>query len=104
MGEAPRSAIKGTELRMADRISVRQLAGYLTQQLPAIREQLLSGTGKPQPVKRVETLASVPDPHPGRRGAEVGHPDGVRAAVGPDVFRQQLWFSAPAVSASGGGA
>ena len=101
-GEAPRSAIKGTELRMAnhatespagtqrlmeeicnpenlreaykrvkankgspgvDGMSVRQLAGYLKQQLPAIREQLLSGTYKPQPVKRVE----IPKPDGGVR-------------------------------------
>ena len=44
-------------------MSVRQPAGYLKQQLPAIREQLLNGTYKPQPVKRVE----IPKPDGGVR-------------------------------------
>jgi len=38
----------------ADRMTVRQLPGYLKQHWPAIREQLLSGTYQPQPVRRVE--------------------------------------------------
>jgi RNA-directed DNA polymerase len=37
-----------------DGMRVHELAGYLKQHWPAIREQLLSGTYKPQPVKRVE--------------------------------------------------
>ncbi len=37
-----------------DGMTVRDLAGYLQQHWPAIREQLLSGTYVPQPVKRVE--------------------------------------------------
>jgi RNA-directed DNA polymerase len=37
-----------------DGMKVGELAGYLKQQWPAIRERLLSGTYKPQPVKRVE--------------------------------------------------
>jgi RNA-directed DNA polymerase len=37
-----------------DGMSVEQLPGYLRQHWPTIREQLLSGTYKPQPVKRVE--------------------------------------------------
>ena len=44
-------------------MSVRQLAGCLKQQLPAIREQLLNGTYKPQPMKRVE----IPKPDGGVR-------------------------------------
>ncbi len=44
-------------------MSVRQLAGYLKQHWPAIREQLLNGTYKPQPVKRVE----IPKPDGGVR-------------------------------------
>jgi RNA-directed DNA polymerase len=46
-----------------DRMSVQQLPGYLKQHWPAIREQLLSGTYKPQPVKRVE----IPKPGGGVR-------------------------------------
>jgi len=38
----------------ADGMSVRELPGYLKQHWPAIREQLLSGVYRPQPVKRVE--------------------------------------------------
>ena len=37
-----------------DGMNVRELADYLKQHWPAIREQLLSGTYRPQPVKRVE--------------------------------------------------
>lgn len=37
-----------------DGMPVRELADYLKQHWPAIREQLLSGTYRPQPVKRVE--------------------------------------------------
>lgn len=37
-----------------DGMKVAELPGYLKQQWPAIREQLLSGTYQPQPVKRVE--------------------------------------------------
>ena len=46
-----------------DAMSVRDLPGYLKQHWPAIREQLLSGTYKPQPVKRVE----IPKPGGGVR-------------------------------------
>jgi len=37
-----------------DGMTVGELLGYLKQHWPMIREQLLSGTYKPQPVKRVE--------------------------------------------------
>lgn len=37
-----------------DGMRVGELAGYLKQHWPAIREQLLNGTYKPQPVRRVE--------------------------------------------------
>ena len=37
-----------------DGITVHQITGYLKEHWPAIREQLLSGTYKPQPVRRVE--------------------------------------------------
>jgi RNA-directed DNA polymerase len=46
-----------------DGMTVEQLPAYLKQHWPTIREQLLSGTYKPQPVKRVE----IPKPDGGMR-------------------------------------
>ncbi len=46
-----------------DGMTVSDLPGYLKQHWPAIREQLLSGTYVPQPVKRVE----IPKPDGGVR-------------------------------------
>ena len=46
-----------------DGMTVRALPGFLQQHWPAIREQLQSGTYKPQPVKRVE----IPKPDGGMR-------------------------------------
>lgn len=46
-----------------DRITVEKLPDYLKQHWPKVREQLLSGTYKPQPVKRVE----IPKPDGGMR-------------------------------------
>lgn len=46
-----------------DGITVNQLDDYLKQHWPSIREQLLSGTYKPKPVKRVE----IPKPDGGVR-------------------------------------
>jgi RNA-directed DNA polymerase len=46
-----------------DGMTVHELTGYLKQHWPVIREQLLSGTYKPQPVKRVE----IPKPDGGVR-------------------------------------
>lgn len=46
-----------------DGMTVGELPGYLKQYWPAIREQLLSGTYEPQPVKRVE----IPKPDGGMR-------------------------------------
>src|SRR5436189_1919625 len=46
-----------------DGITVNELDDYLEQHWPAIREQLLSGTYKPKPVKRVE----IPKPDGGVR-------------------------------------
>src|SRR5499433_1356510 len=44
-----------------DGMTVHDLPGYLKQHWPVIREQLLSGTYKPQPVRRVE----IPKPDGG---------------------------------------
>ena len=46
-----------------DGMTVHALPEYLKAQWPAIREQMLSGTYKPQPVKRVE----IPKPDGGVR-------------------------------------
>jgi len=46
-----------------DGMTVHELTGYLKQHWPEIREQLQSGTYKPQPVKRVE----IPKPDGGVR-------------------------------------
>ena len=46
-----------------DGMTVNELPGFLKQHWPAIREQLLSGTYKPEPVKRVE----IPKPDGGVR-------------------------------------
>ncbi len=46
-----------------DGMTVRQLPAFLKQHWPVIREQLLGGTYKPQPVKRVE----IPKPDGGIR-------------------------------------
>src|SRR5947199_694882 len=44
-----------------DGITVNQLTDYLKQHWPAIREQLLSGTYEPKPVRRVEIPKPKPD-------------------------------------------
>ena len=92
-----------------DGMTVHELPEFLKQHWPAIREQLLSGTYKPQPVKRVE----IPKPDGGVR--KLGIPtvldrfiqqavmQVLQRQVGPDVFRSQLRVSAWAVGASGGG-
>ena len=46
-----------------DRMTVNKLTDYLKQHWPVIREQLLSGTYKPKPVRRVE----IPKPDGGMR-------------------------------------
>jgi RNA-directed DNA polymerase len=46
-----------------DGMSVEQLSGHLKEHWPTIRQQLLSGTYKPQPVRRVE----IPKPDGGVR-------------------------------------
>src|SRR6202140_411894 len=60
-----------------DGMTVQQLPEHLKQHWPVIREQLLSGTYKPQPVKRVE----IPKPDGG--GRKLGIPTAL------DRFSQQ---------------
>src|ERR1700760_1995321 len=46
-----------------DGMTVEELPGYLKEHWPALRQQLLAGTYKPQPVRRVE----IPKPDGGMR-------------------------------------
>src|SRR5450756_778007 len=73
-----------------DGMTVDELPEYLEQHWPAIREQLLSGTYEPKPVKRVE----IPKPDGGVRKLGIPGPvcpaggaAGFTEAVGPGVFR-----------------
>ena len=54
-----------------DGMRVEELPGYLKQHWPTLREQLLSGNYRPQPVKRVE----IPKPDGGVR--KLGIPTGL---------------------------
>src|SRR6202158_1305286 len=64
-----------------DRMTVDQLGDYLKQHWPAIREQLLRGTYKPQPVKRVE----IPKPDGGMR--QLGIPKGLDRLIQQAVMQ-----------------
>ena len=70
-----------------DGMTVSQLPGYLKQQWPAIREQLLAGTYRPQPVKRVE----IPKPDGGIR--KLGIPTVVDRLIQQAVMQvlQRQW-------------
>src|ERR1019366_4789571 len=70
-----------------DGMKVRDLPGYLKQHWPAIREQLLSGTYEPQPVKRVE----IPKPDGGVR--KLGIPTVLDRFIQQAVMRvlQRRW-------------
>jgi RNA-directed DNA polymerase len=92
-----------------DGMTVEELSGHLKEHWPATREQLLSGTYKPQPVRRVEI------PKPDGRVRKLGIPTvldrfiqqavmQVLRGVRWNVLRTQLWVSAQAIGTSGGGA
>ena len=70
-----------------DGMSIHKLAGHLKQYWPAIREQLLSGAYKPQPVKRVE----IPKPDGGMR--QLGIPTALDRLVQQMVLQvlQRSW-------------
>ena len=92
-----------------DGMTVDELPEYLEQHWPAMREQLLSGTYEPKPVKRVE----IPKPDGGVRKLGIptgagpvcpaGGATGFTKTVGPDVFRTQRRFSSGVVGPTGGG-
>ena len=71
-----------------DGMTVHELPEFLKQQWPAIREQLLSGTYKPKPVKRVE----IPKPD-GGGGASYGIPTVLDRFIQQAVLQvlQQDW-------------
>ena len=66
-----------------DRMTVQQLPEYLKQHWPAIREQLQSGTYKPQPVKRV----GIPKPDGGVRKLGIDS----KAVLGPLKHSAICW-------------
>src|SRR5258707_12419530 len=70
-----------------DGITVNQLDDYLEQHWSAIREQLLSGTYKPKPVRRVE----IPKPDGGVR--KLGIPTGLDRFIQQAVMQvlQRRW-------------
>src|SRR5450631_3593692 len=70
-----------------DAMKVGELADYLDQHWPAIREQLLSGTYRPRPVKRVE----IPKPDGGVR--KLGIPTVLDRFIQQAVMQvlQQRW-------------
>ena len=72
-----------------DGMTVSQLSDYLKKQWPVIRDQLLSGTYKPQPVRRVE----IPKPDGGKR--KLGIPTVVDRFVQQAVMQvlQRRWDS-----------
>lgn len=70
-----------------DGMTVEQLPAYLKQHWPAIRQQMLSGTYKPQPVKRVE----IPKPAGGMR--KLGIPTVLDRFIQQAVMQvlQRIW-------------
>jgi RNA-directed DNA polymerase len=92
-----------------DGMSVGALGPYLKEHWPTIRAQLLDGSYKPQPVRRVEIpkatggtrLLGIPTvlDRPHRAGGVAGAAGG----VGPDVLRDELRLPTEALGASGGG-
>jgi hypothetical protein len=90
-----------------DGMTVEELPAYLKKHWPIIRAQLLSGTYKPQAVRRVE----IPKPDGGVRQLGIPtvldrfHPASGNAStatqVGPNLLRAQLRVPTPALGTSG---
>src|ERR1022692_1827760 len=70
-----------------DGITVNQLPDYLKQHWPTIREQLLSGTYEPKPVRRVE----IPKPDGGVR--KLGIPTGLDRFIQQAVMQPSYRWS-----------
>jgi RNA-directed DNA polymerase len=87
--EALRRVKKNKGSAGVDGMTVNQLGDYLKQHWPAIREQLLSGTYRPKPVKRVE----IPKPDGGVR--RLGIPTVLDRFIQQAVMQvlQQRWDS-----------
>src|SRR5439155_14041581 len=70
-----------------DGMKIEELPGYLKQHWPALREQLLSGTYQPQPVRRVE----IRKPDGGMR--KLGIPTGLDRLIQQAVMQvlQRRW-------------
>src|ERR1700747_2534476 len=83
-----------------DGMTVDDLSAHLKEHWPVIREQLLSGTYKPKPVRRVE----IPKPDGGgvRQIRPASSDASTATPVGPNVLPTQLWVSTGAISASSG--
>ena len=77
-----------------DRMTVDQLGGYLKQHWPAIREQLLIGTYKPKPVRRVQ----IPKPELSQPLGS-GEPDDLRSSGNGVIV--SAWHHDPQARASG---
>ncbi len=92
-----------------DGMSVWQLPGYLKEHWQGERDQLLRGTYKPQPVKRVEIAK------PGGGVRKLGIPTVLDRFIqqallqvlqkywDPTFLRAQLWLSSEALGTSSGG-
>ena len=82
-----------------DGMTVNELPDYLKQHWPTIREQLLNGTYKPQPVRRVE----IPKPD-GGGSRKLGHSNGagqIRPASGAAGPATALGSELSLIAASG---
>jgi len=80
-----------------DGMTVEKLPDYLKQHWPKVREQLLSGTYKPQPVKRVE----IPKPDGGMR--KLGIPTALDRLIQQMVLQvlQRSWILPSLSTATG---
>ena len=84
MDRALRRVVRNKGRPGPDGMTVKQLSGYLKRHWPKIREQLLTGTYRPQPVKRVE----IPKPDGGVR--KLGVPTAVDRFIQQAALQVQI--------------